>query len=370
MDDLREYAVLEIDVNYKRIFLLSDVHFGVRNNSLEWVQNQYNFFKNFYIPFLKKNVDKDSILFFLGDWFDNRQLLDIYVMNLSIDIMMELAEILPVHIITGNHDIYKKNDTDVNSLRAFRYIRNVHIYEKPFIVTNGKSKILVMPWVGDKEKEEKYSEANNADYIFAHTDISGFRYDNGSRIVKGANILDTDRFKRIFSGHVHKRQEIFGGKGIYIGSPYHTKRSDIGNEKGVYVFEPDENSLVFVENNLTSIFQRLALTDLLELSLDDVHEKLENNYTDIIVPDKYIQLFNLTKFIDLLKGCKYKRVEARSEKAKFDESLDGIIEGEEIKDIFTLLEMGIEDLLQSMETITMLKVMNKEYYQLANADEI
>ena len=239
LNSREDYAVPEIKINYKRIFLLSDVHFGVRSNSLEWIQNQVQFFRKFYIPYLRKNVQKGDILFFLGDWFDNRQLLDIYVMNISIDLMMEMSEILPVHIITGNHDIYKKHDTDVNSLRSFRYINNVQIYENPFIATNGKSKILVMPWVGDKEKEEKYSKANNADYIFAHTDISGFRYDNGRKIVRGANIIDTDRFKRVISGHVHKRQEIYGGKGIYIGSPYHTKRSDIGNQKGVYVFYPE-----------------------------------------------------------------------------------------------------------------------------------
>ena len=367
--ELRNYQVPTISVKYKRIFMISDIHFGVRANSLEWIQNQYNFFRNFYIPYLRKNVKKGDVLFILGDWFDNRQLLDIYVMNISVDIMMEISEILPVHIITGNHDIYKKHNTDVNSLRAFKYIPNVTVYEKPFIAENGKSKILVLPWVGDKEKEEKYAKANTADYIFAHTDISGFQYDNGRRIVRGAKILDLERYKRVFSGHVHKRQEIHGGKAIYIGSPYHTKRSDIGNDKGVYVFNPDTDELNFQKNTLTSIFQRIRLEDLMEYSLEEVYKILDDNYTDIIVPDKYIQLFNLTKFIDLLKDCKYKRIETRGEKAKLDESLDSIIDGNEIKDIFTLLEMGIDDLLHSLQTITLLKVMNKEYYQRSTTEE-
>jgi len=172
--ELKEFKVPTIKLDYKRIFLLSDIHFGVRSNSLEWIQNQYYFFKKFYIPFLRENIQEGSILFFLGDWFDNRQLLDIYVMNISVDIMIELSEILPVHILTGNHDIYKKQDTDVNSLRAFKYIPNVKIYEKPFIATNGNSEILVLPWIGDKEKEEAYAKANPVDYIFAHTDIAGF----------------------------------------------------------------------------------------------------------------------------------------------------------------------------------------------------
>ena len=367
--ELRKYQVHTIEIKYKRIFLLSDIHFGVRANSLEWIQNQTQFFREFYIPFLRENVKKGDILFILGDWFDNRQLLDIYVMNVSVDIMMELSEILPIHIITGNHDIYKKHDTDVNSLRAFRYLPNVFIYEKPFIATNKKSEILVLPWVGDKAEETKISQANKADYIFAHTDISGFRYDNGRKIVKGADIIDLEKYKRVFSGHVHKRQEIHGSMATYIGSPYHTKRSDIGNDKGIYIFNPDKNTTEFHANTLTSIFQRISLEELLEIPLEEAYKILENNYTDIIVPDKYIQLFNLTRFIELLRDCKYKRLETRGEKAKLDESLNSIIDGENIKDIFTLLEMGIEDLLHSMETIIKLKLLNKEYYEKAAADE-
>jgi DNA repair exonuclease SbcCD nuclease subunit len=367
--ELRKYQVPTIKLEYSRIFLLSDIHFGVRNNSLEWIQNQYAFFRNFYIPFLMNNVKKGDILFFLGDWYDHRQTLDIHVMNISIDLMMEMAEILPIHIITGNHDIYKKQDTDVNSLKSFKFIENVFIYEKPFIATNDQSSILVLPWVGDKEKEEYYAKANTADYIFAHTDISGFRYDNGRRIVRGAKILDIEGYKRIFSGHVHKRQEIHNSKGIYIGSPYHTKRSDIGNRKGVYIFEPEDNIFTFHKNKITSVFQRINLENLMEYSLDETHKILENNYTDIIVPDKYIQLFNLTKFIELLEGCKYKRIEARSDKAKLDESLDGIIEGNEIKDILSLLEMGINDLLHSTGTLIKLKLLNKKYYRLANDED-
>lgn len=51
-------------VNYNKIFLLSDTHFGVRANSLEWLNNHQSFFRNFYIPYLKKNVNKNDILFF------------------------------------------------------------------------------------------------------------------------------------------------------------------------------------------------------------------------------------------------------------------------------------------------------------------
>ena len=365
--NLTEFKVPTEEIKFNKIFMLSDIHFGVRANSLEWVQNQLQFFEEFYIPFLKKNAKKGDVFFMLGDWFDNRQLLDIYVMNIAIDVMMKIADILPVYLLTGNHDIYKKYDTDVNSLRAFKYLKNVKIYEKPAIVTNGTSKILLLPWVGNKEKEEKYAKANKVDYIFAHTDIAGFRYDNGRQIFKGANLTDMEGVKKLFSGHIHKRQEM--GNNIYIGSPYHTKRSDIENTKGVYVLTPDEDKVEFTPNTISSIFQRIHLDMLMDYSLEDAYKILSNNYTDIIVPDKYIHLFNLTRFIDLLEDCPYKRIETRGEKVKFDDDIVGIIDGEEIKDILTLLEMSIDDLGHATDLLVKLKVLNNHYYEKAQKEE-
>jgi len=364
--DLSSYKINTQNINYKRIFLLSDLHFGVRTNSLEWLQNIQQFFKNFYIPYLKTNVQKEDALFFLGDFFDNRQLLDINVLNVGIDTVIELSEILPLYFITGNHDIYKKYDTDVNSIAAFRFIPNVIIYEKPVIVSNGNSKILVIPWIGNKEHEENYIRANKYDYIFAHTDIAGFNYDNGRDIKEtiGTNFNYFKNIKRVFSGHIHKRQE--KDNIIYIGSPYHTKRSDIGNEKGLYLFHPNKNTLEFVKNEFSPKFQRILLEGILELTLDESLKILDNNYTDIIVPDKYIHLFNLTKFIDILKDCKYKKIETLSERKKLDESLSNILDGVDIKDILSLLELSIDDLGHQSEALIRLKLLNRKYYEAAN----
>jgi DNA repair exonuclease SbcCD nuclease subunit len=365
--DLFEYEVPVLEIQYKRIFMISDLHFGVRANSIEWIENQLNFFYNFYIPYLKENKKDGDILFVLGDWFDNRQLLDINVMNKSIDLIFDLADIMPVYFMTGNHDIYKKNDTDVNSLAAFRFIPNVTIFEDPLVITNGNSKILVLPWIGNGEREESYAKSNKSDYIFAHTDIAGFKYDNGFQIKKGARLQKLPGVKRLYSGHIHKRQEHRGS--VYIGSPYSTKRSDIGNKKGFYILDTDTNEQEFILNTISPIFQRIDLEELMEMTLEKAYKILENNYTDIIVPDKYIQLFNLTRFIDLLSGCSYKKIETRGEKNVIDESFGEILDGEEIKDIVTLLENSIESFEYNMEMIAKLKLLNREYYDKVKSEQ-
>jgi DNA repair exonuclease SbcCD nuclease subunit len=365
--ELFEYEVQTEHINYNNIFLISDLHFGVRANSLEWLQNQLDFFYKIYIPYLKENKKEGDILFILGDWFDNRQLLDINVMNKSIDLIFDLADIIPTYFLTGNHDIYKKHDTDVNSLAAFRFIPNVTIYETPQIITNGKSKILVLPWVGNPEKEEMYAKANPCDYVFAHADIMGLKYDNGRQIVRGAKLRGVKGIKKVISGHVHKRQELKDA--IYLGSPYSTKRSDIGNKKGYYIFFPEKNKIDFIQNKFSPIFQRIMLEDLMEWTLERAHKILENNYTDIIVPDKYIHLFNLTRFTELLEGCAYKKVETVGEKKKLEDTFGELMDGEEIKDIISLLENAIDDLGHQMEFLVKLKLLNKEYYDKASKDE-
>lgn len=365
--ELFGYEVETLNVNFNNIFILSDLHFGVRSNSIEWLDIQKEFFYDFYIPWLKENKKENDILFILGDWFDNRQLLDIFVMNISINIIEDLSSIIPVYFLTGNHDIYKKKDTDIHSLRVFKNINNVTIYEKPIRITNDKNSVLVMPWVGDMKEEELYAKANPSDYLFTHTDISGFLYDNGKEIIKGANLLSGTKFKKLLSGHIHKRQK--QGNAYYIGSPYHMKRSDIGNTKGVHMLDTENDDLIFKENDFSAVFQKIRLEHLMEFTLKDAYNVLKNNFTDIIVPDKYIHLFSLPRFISLLNNCPYKRIEAAGEKIKLDEQ-DRIIQSEGSKDIKTLIEETIRTKGFSDEKTDDLIKLNDEYYKKVLNEEL
>ena len=46
----------------KRIWILGDMHLGVRSNSMEWLEIQKDFYENEFIPNLKKNVKPGDIL--------------------------------------------------------------------------------------------------------------------------------------------------------------------------------------------------------------------------------------------------------------------------------------------------------------------
>ena len=108
--------------NTDEIIFISDVHFGVRNGSFEWLEIMQNYFKDFFIPLIRNEISsgKHPIVVVAGDYFDNRQYIDINVMNVAYNVMKEISSLCEVYMVIGNHDIYKKNDTDVNSLVIFK----------------------------------------------------------------------------------------------------------------------------------------------------------------------------------------------------------------------------------------------------------
>jgi calcineurin-like phosphoesterase family protein len=67
-----------------RVWVLGDLHFGVRANSIEWLDIQKDFFEEVFIPTLKKHVQPGDVLVQVGDTFDNRQSINIKVLNYAV----------------------------------------------------------------------------------------------------------------------------------------------------------------------------------------------------------------------------------------------------------------------------------------------
>ena len=71
-------------------------------------------------------------------------------------------------MVLGNHDLFNKNSTDVNSINIFRDNSHIHVIDKPIeLQLNGKA-ILFVPWLSDLSS----FKANSYDFLFGHFDIS------------------------------------------------------------------------------------------------------------------------------------------------------------------------------------------------------
>ena len=109
--------------------MISDTHFGVYFNELsKWLNMMESTFVDYVMPLLREKSSEGDILVILGDLFDNRTNIPILVMNKVEKILLELSDILPVHILVGNHDMWNKGKNDVNSVRIFSYLSdNIHV---------------------------------------------------------------------------------------------------------------------------------------------------------------------------------------------------------------------------------------------------
>lgn len=363
-----------------QLFFISDVHFGIKNGSIEWVNIIKEYFENFFIPILKrqKEIGRNVGVVFAGDFFDNRQSLDINVMNVALDIMTKISsESNHVYMMVGNHDIYKRSGTEITSLRIFSDFKNVTIiYDTmELFIKNNKSFFLVS-WIGDIKEESKIIRENKDkyDYVVMHTELSGMTYDNNRPILNGVNIDISDDTCKILSGHIHKRQE--SKKGMYFGSPYHMSRSDIGNEKGIYVFTVvgDDIKKDFIENNYSPKYLRVKFSDY-GRNAENWKDVVNNNYVDIVFTEDDSNIVNINKFVDEIQKYSPRNIELIIERKPVDiNNTQKVIDedGNEI-DISVNPDSTIEEIFEKKISVFKLKKkdvkkinkMNLEYIKKA-----
>lgn len=293
------------------IIMLSDLHFGVRNNSIEWSENICNYFHNFFIPFIKKNSNEKSSIVITGDVFDSRQAIDIKILSMSLDIINEILkanEHIRIYIVEGNHDSYKKRENDITSLSIFKSIDRVFVIQKPTLEElNDGTKLLFLPWYGDMKQQNAVINEIDANFVFMHNDITSAYYDNGRPIINGVDIT-TIKNKKIYSGHIHRRYD--GKKYTYVGTPYQLRRSDIGNEKGIYTLTKNKTKWQekFTLNTYSPKFIKVNIEDIIDKTLSEIETIFKNNYVDIIINKKHCKHLNQQKMLDVLSIFKYKKI--------------------------------------------------------------
>jgi hypothetical protein len=308
----------------KEIINVGDIHFGIHSNSYEWLNIAKDFFYKLLIPFVKYLKEKkgytDIQIIFDGDINDNKQLINNLIQNEQIRIFQILAEICDVHIYIGNHDTPFKDKIDVgeegsdkqyvNSCRSIGLIDGVQVYEDPIEldIANGE-KALLMPYNHNPKDELDIINASNAQYLFAHTEIAGFHYDGAPvNESKHNKISDFSKFKKVYSGHIHKNQE--KENILFVGTPYQTKRSESGNACGFYFIDFMNGKESFIENKISPRYLKIPLFNLMDMKLSEVNKMVENNFVDIIAPSSLMYKINFANVTDVIDK-KYRNFEYR-----------------------------------------------------------
>jgi len=312
-----------------KVFITTDWHFGVYLNNLDkWLDMMEDYFYNSFIPYIRENAKPGDILIHCGDLYDNRTSIPIIASYKAEKILLELSQILPLHIIVGNHDLWNKGSNDINSVRLFNHVDNVNVYTETTTIEVDGQRLVLMPWVEKRLDMIKEITNNQGDYLFCHSDLNGCRMHLNSVAHRNADKIDVDEFrkyKHVFSGHIHIRQtnENFS----FIGSPYQMDRNDMGDQKGITILDLNSDKIDFVPNTYSPIFRKFRVVN--EDDIDKLDElRGTKDYIDLAISN------NL-----LINNRKLRRkLEVMLEKGNFasveyiDDITKDLVDGEEVNE--------------------------------------
>ena len=272
-----------------KILLIGDTHLGLGYpNKLEhYFKVSQEYFEKFLFPLVNK-LTKDDIIVHLGDLFDNRNIVPINILNYAQSILERMSKICPVHVIIGNHDIYNKSDNEVNALKAYNYMPNVHVYETTTKINfNGKD-ILLMPWVESRtEQVELLKQYSGCDYLFCHSDLNGAKMhltSVGHRNSDKIDVEDFTGFKHVYSGHIHLVQK--NKNFTFVGSIHEMDRNDIDNQKGIFILDTNKDAELFVPNNISPKFKKIYVNK--EEDIELLSEGITKDWIDLFVSNSLL----------------------------------------------------------------------------------
>lgn len=270
---------------------MGDIHIslGYPNKTEKWLKVHKEYFDKFLIPLLEEKVEEGDIIVQLGDLFDNRDIIPIHLMNYAMDQVERISKIAPFHIIIGNHDCWSKSSDEINSVRPFKWIPNVFIYDKVSKIEHLGKKILFMPYI-DKKKDQIriINENKDCDYLFCHSDLNGAKMHLTSSGHKNLDKIDIDEFSGfdgVYSGHIHLYQR--NNNFIFVGSIFQMDRNDYGNQKGITVLNIENGDDEFIPNLISPVFKKVKI-----LKEDDIEllEELKGtkDYIDIEISNSLL----------------------------------------------------------------------------------
>lgn len=315
-----------------KIAIITDQHFGVRNNNNLFFDYFEDFYENQFFPYLDQHNIKNVIN--LGDHLDNRKTINVQTAEKFHKIWIKNLEKRGIeeHALLGNHTAYYRDTNKVNSLSRFYDDRPLlHLYDvKPQEVTIGGKVFGMVPWITRDNKDECMSFLQNskADVLCGHFEIIGFYMDGGARCESGISVTELTRYQHVLSGHFHKKQTV--NNISYLGSPYDMTYIDVDQQKGFHVFDTDTMDIEFIPNP-KKLFHRFFYDD--EKNDYDFSEydfsSLKNCYVKIVIMTKkdeakYEELLDTLENIGVYKLDIVETVTDDTEHESVDMSLSNI----------------------------------------------
>ena len=326
-----------------KIAIITDTHFGARNDNHNFNDYFYKFYENVFFPTLKERGITTCV--HMGDVVDRRKYISYRIAHdfrkRFIGKFQELG--IDFHIVIGNHDTYYKNTNKVNSMEELVGTDRFKIYVNPEVVEFDDVPILLVPWINDNNYDEsmKALAKSKADILMGHLEVNGFLMNVDT--VVATDGWDKKLFKRfdvVFSGHFHHKSD--DGQIFYLGAPYEIYWNDFNDPRGFHIFDTATRELERIVNPYT-IYKKIYYDDTKnDYTKHDVSQYKEH-YVKLIVVNKK-DLYKFDMFVDRLLMADAFDVKIIEDFSELDASnvSDDIVENTE--DTMTLLDKYINEL--------------------------
>ena len=215
---------------FKRAIAFTDIHFGLKSNSLLHNQDCASFV-DWVIELGREHGCETGM--FLGDWHHHRAAINLQTLDFSLRSLERLSQAFDQFLfIPGNHDLYYRDKRDIHGAAWARHIPNIHICNDWF----EEGDVVIAPWlVGD---DHKRIQKMSARYMFGHFELPHFKMNAMVEMPDHGEIGvgHFGGFERVFSGHFHLRQE--KQNVTYIGNAFPHNFADAGDaNRGAMILE-------------------------------------------------------------------------------------------------------------------------------------
>ncbi len=268
-----------------KIALLTDTHFGARNDSIIFSDFFRKFYENIFFPTLKERGITEVI--HLGDVVDRRKFINYKTLNSMKEMLFNpLKEIgVNIKLIIGNHDCYYKNTLAVNSMNELtKGMPHVTVYDEPAEISlDGKNQAVFIPWICNENEDQtrELIEKTRAPIAFGHLQIEGIEQHKGSFAIEGHSPSMFKAFQKVYSGHFHHKSET--GNITYLGNPYEITWADYNDKRGFHIYDTETMETEFIENPY-SMFHKIYYDDE-KTDYGDI-SKYKDSYVKIIIRNK------------------------------------------------------------------------------------
>lgn len=174
-------------------------------------------------------------------------------------------------IIPGNHD--KAGPASQDALTVFDSMPGVTVVREPKVVRVGSIDFYCLPWGWDKIPDSgiDYFLATPDPFtsnivLLAHVQVMGAKMAERKTCEGGSFCLARDwpgfaNYDRIILGDFHCRQDLFDGRGGYVGALRQLNFGDDGNPAGFEIWDSETGKVEWIELDHAPRFRTITVMD-------------------------------------------------------------------------------------------------------------